>query len=236
MANLPVLFRIQEINNRRKAIQKFITEAEQNTDLINYQTLKAEYRKKLTAISQKQKSTQKKQLQLDLELKSCLEKIKQEETKLYGGSVVNSRELEQIQLKVCEYSNLKTKIEESMLQLMEEEEKFVKYRDRLVEKDQANEDKLVILEGQIKERIFEYKLELAELDSEIDELTSLIPEDWLKKLEKIAGSHNGIGIAQIKSGCCGACHVTLSESLLQKAKRGEDQILLCENCGRIIFY
>lgn len=236
MANLPVLFRIQEINNRRKAIRKSVAETEQSTDLINYKTLKAEYRKKLTAISEKQKSLQKKQQQLDLELKSCLEKLKQEEAKLYGGSVLNSRELQQIQLKVSEYSNSKSKIEESILQLMEEEEKLGKHRDQLVEKDRDIEDKLVILEGQIKERLFEYQLELTELDSELDELTSLIPEDWLKKLEKIADSHNGVGIAQIKSGSCGACHVSLSESLLQKAKRGEDQILLCENCGRIVYY
>lgn len=236
MANLPVLFRIQEINNRQKAILRSIVEAEQNTDLINYKTLKAEYRKKMAAISQKQKSAQKKQQQLDLELKLCLEKIKQEETKLYGGSVINSRELEQIQQKAAEYNNSKAKIEESMLQLMEEEEKLVKYSERVVEKDRNNEDKLTILEGRIKERIFEYKLELAELDSELDELTPLVSEDWLKKLEKIANSHNGVGIAQIKSGCCGACHVSLSEFLLQKAKRGEDQILLCENCGRIILY
>ncbi|NLW46409.1 MAG: hypothetical protein GXY86_03590 [Firmicutes bacterium] len=236
MANLPILYRIQEIHNRQKAVEKSIAVAEQSPDLNNYQSLKVDYQKKLTAIIQKQESTRKRQQQLDLELKSCLEKIRQEEAKLYGGSVVNSRELEQIQLKVAEYNNTKAQIEESMLQTMEEEEKLAKFKERVIEADRENGKKLEILEAQIKERVFENKLELIELDSELNELIPSVPEEWLKKLAKIAGSHNGVGIAQIKSGCCGACHVSLPESLLQRAKRGEDQILLCENCGRIIFY
>lgn len=236
MADLPVLFRIQEINNRRRAVQKSIAEAEQNQDLINYRALKAEYRKKLAAIAQKQESVRKKQQQLDLKLKSCLEKIQQEEAKLYDGSIVNSRELEQIQHKAAEYVNFKAQIEESILQSMEEEENLVKLKDRIVIANRENENKLEILETQLKERVFEYKLELTELDSELHELMTSLPEEWLKKWEKIAGSHDGVGIAQIKSGCCGACHVSLSESLLQKAKRGEDQILLCENCGRILYF
>jgi predicted nucleic acid-binding Zn-ribbon protein len=119
---------------------------------------------------------------------------------------------------------------------MDEAEKLDKVKEQVIEADRKNEKKLEILEAQIKERVFENKLELAELDSELNELMTSVPEEWINKLARIADSHNGVGIAQIKSGCCGACHVSLAESLLQRAKRGEDQILLCENCGRIIFY
>ncbi len=236
MAYLPILFRIQEINNRQRTLRKSVVETEQNSVLIKLKAEQAEYRNKLASIAQKQDSVRKRQQQLDLELKSCLDKIQQEESKLYGGSVVNSRELEQIQLKAAEYSNLKTKIEETILRLMEEEEKLTKLKDQIIIADKTSNQQLTSLEGQIKQKIFEFNLELTELESELNELTPLVLEEWLNKLNKIAGSHNGVGIAQIKAGCCGACHVSLSDSLLQKAKRGEDQILLCENCGRIIFY
>lgn len=236
MAYLPVLFRIQEIYNRQRILKKSIAETEQSPDLIELRNRKAEYNQKLAAIKKKQEFAQKSQHQLDLELKSCLEKIRQEETRLYGGSVVNSRELGQIQLKVSEYANSKSQIEEHIYRLMEEEEKLAKFKEQIVKADQTLDQKLAIFEVENKQKISEFNLELAELEFELNELVPKVSGEWLDKLEKIARSHNNIGIAQIKSGCCGACHVSLSESLLQKVKRGEDQILLCESCGRIIFY
>lgn len=236
MAKLPVLFKIQEIYNRQGKLRKSISEAEQNPDLIKLKTGKTEYRKKLDAIAKKHEIIRKRQQQLDLELKSCLDKIGQEETKLYGGSVVNPRELEQIQQKAAEYAGIKARIEEELLNLMEDEEKFAKLKDQINQADQVLDGKLATIEAQVKQIIFESRLELEELDFELTQLIASVSEEWLAKLDKIAVSHNGVGIAQIKSDCCGACHVSLSDFLLQKAKRGEDQILLCENCGRIIYY
>lgn len=236
MAYLPILFRIQEIYNRQRTINKLIKEAEQRQDLIELRNRKGDYAKKLAAIQKKQAAIGKSLQQLDLDLKSCLAKLKQEEAKLYGGSVANSRELEQLQLKVLEYTNSKSQLEEDTYHLLEEEEKLTNLKERIEKAEQSSNQQLAIIETELKQKTCELNLELSELDSELEELIPKVSGEWLERLKKIAGAHNGIGIAQIKSGCCGACHVSLSESLLQKAKRGEDQILLCENCGRIIFF
>jgi predicted nucleic acid-binding Zn-ribbon protein len=236
MAYLPILFRIQEIHNRQRILRKYIQETEQRPDLIELRNRKAEYSKKLATIDKKQGVIRKSIDQLDLDLKFYIAKIQQEETKLYDGSVMNSRELEQLQLKIMEYSKLKVQLEEDIFQLLEEEEKLTNLKERVETAQQNSVQQLGKVEKVVKERIFELKLESSELKSELEELMSRVPKEWFDRLGKIADSHNGIGIAQIKSGCCGACHVSLSESLLQMAKRGEDRILLCENCGRIIFY
>ncbi len=236
MAYLPVLFRIQEIHNRQRILRKSIRETEQRPDLIELRNRKAEYTKKLANIDKKQRSVRKSLQQLDFDLKSHLAKIKQEETKLYSGSVANSRELEQLQLKILEYSKSKSQLEENSYQLLEEEEKLTNLKERMEIAQQTSVQQLENIEAEVKQRIFELYLESAELESELEELTPKVPKEWLDKLERIASAHMGIGIAKIKSGCCGACHVSLSDSLIQKAKRGEDRILSCENCGRIIFY
>jgi len=236
MAYLPVLFRIQEIYNRQRILEKSTKEIERRPDLIELRNRKEDYAKKLVTIKKKQGLIRKSLHQLDLDLKSCLAKIEQEETKLYSGSVTNSRELEQIQLKVLEYNNTKSKLEENSYQLLEEEEKLITLKERIEKLLQSLDGQMTIIEAEIGAKIFELNLESTELNGELEELIPKIPREWLERLEKIAGSHNGIGIAQIKSGCCGACHVSLSEFLLQRAKRGEDQLLLCETCGRIIFY
>lgn len=236
MANLPVLLRIQEIHNRQKCLNKSLAEIEENPELIALKSGKAESVRKEAVIVKKQESIQKELHQLDLDLKSCLTKIKQEETKLYNGSVVNSRELEQIQLKVSEYAAFKSNVEEKIYKLMEEEEKLADIKEQLISTIHTIDQKLEIIDEQLKQKKFELNLELTDLEEELDRIKPSVSGEWLDRLEKIASSHNGVGIAQIKSGCCGACHVSLSEALLQKVKRGEDQILLCENCGRIVFY
>lgn len=236
MAYLPVLFRIQEIHNRQRTLKKLLTEAQQRSDLLELRHRKADCLKKIEVILKKQKSLRKSQSQFDLDLKACLAKIKQEETKLYSGSVVNSRELEQIQLKILEYTNTKEKLEESIYQIMEEEERLINAKARIEKVKQSSDQQLAIIEAEARQEIFELNLEATELELELNELLPKVPDEWLDRLERISDSHNGVGIAQIKLGCCGACHVSLSESLLQKVKRGEDQILLCENCGRILFY
>lgn len=236
MAYLPLLFRIQEISNRQRILKKSIHETEHRSDLIKLRNRKAEYTKKLATIEKQRDSIRKSLQQLDMDLKSCLAKIRQEETKLYGGSVANSRELKQHQLKILEYNKTKSQLEEESYCLLEKEEKLADLKDRFEKAQQSYDQQLAVIEAEVKQKIFELNLEAMDLQAELEELMSKVSREWLARWEKIAASHNGIGIAQIKAGNCGACHVSLSESLLQKAKRGEDQILLCENCGRIIFY
>lgn len=236
MAYLPLLFRIQELQNRRKLLLKSIADAERNTDLTELNSRKTEYGGKLASLNRKLASIQKCQQQLNLELKACDAKILREETKLYDGSVINARELTQIQMKLAEYANYKRQIEEQILKLMEDEEKLSDLKAKIANSERIFRQKLTSLTEEVKGKILEYQFELNGCEAELNELTAKVPEEWLEKLEKIARSHQGIGIAQIKAGCCGACHVSLSESLLQKAKRGEDILLTCENCGRLIFY
>jgi predicted nucleic acid-binding Zn-ribbon protein len=236
MAILPLLYRIQEIESRVAELDRNLAAAQQNPNLIAVRLLQNELKTSVDGIEADLKKVKNAQRRLDLELKTCQERLKNEEDKLYGGTVGHARELEQIQQKVGEYQNHRGKIEDELLQLMEKDEE---YSDQLAELRQRWEKVLQEndrIEADIKQQSLEVGFEKDQLLMELEELTPQIPPDWLERYRKIAKAHRGIGIAKLKQNSCGACHVSLSDSRLNQVKRGEDKLQFCENCGRILFY
>jgi predicted nucleic acid-binding Zn-ribbon protein len=236
MAILPLLYRIQEIESRLAELERKSGDLQQNPNLKAVRLLQDELRNSMDRIEADLKKVQSGQRQLDLELATCQERLRNEENKLYGGSVGQARELELIQQKVGEYQNQRTRIEEELLQLMEKDEEWGSQLGELQERlGKAGEEKDRI-EAELHQRSLEIDFEMEQLRMELEELSPQIPFEWLERYRKIAKAHRGIGIAKLKQNSCGACHVSLSDSRLNQVKRGEDKLQYCENCGRILFY
>lgn len=236
MAYLPILYRIQEIESRLQTLRKAEEQARGNPELI---ALEAVFGDTVNQINQKEKdlkTVRGSQRQLELELKSCQEHLKVEEGKLYSGFTSSSRELESIQHKATEYYKSKEKLEDELLKLLEEEESLTgqiqEHRRNL--ENMEKQRGIILLE--VDRKLREIAMEVQDLDQELSGLLEKPPAEWLERYRKIAKSHNGIGIAKIKSDSCGACHVGLSDSLYQKVKRGDDQLVFCESCGRILYF
>ena len=122
MVHLPLLHRVQEIESRLAILEQSLQKLNENPNLTALQLLQTQLKQSCHVAEtglQQLKAGQKK---LDLDLKSCQERLRHEENKLYNGSIVQPRELEQLQQKVNEYQALCSKLEEELLQLMEQDE------------------------------------------------------------------------------------------------------------------
>ena len=53
--------------------------------------------------------------------------------------------------------------------------------------------------------------------------------------ERVAKFRNGIGVAEVLNGTCGACHVRLRPQAYAET-RLKTQIVTCESCGRILYF
>lgn len=236
MAYLPVLFQIQTIESRLLALKKDEGLARNDPKVVQTEAALKEMNNINAELESQRHSIQSSNRRLELELKACQEHIAVEEKKLYGGSVTNSRELGQIEQKVVEYKHTASKLEDEILQLMEQDDSLGAQISSLQKRKAACDQELMALKTEATQRLREISIEVMGLESELSEIIPQVPEEWLARFHKIAGSHHGVGIAQVKSGNCGACHVSLSNMLLQKVKRGDDVIVCCENCGRILYY
>lgn len=236
MAYLPILFQIQTMESRLLALKRDEEQVQNDLKIVQTEGALKEINALSAELESKQNGIQSANRKLELELKANQEHIAGEEKKLYGGSVTNSRELGQIEQKVTEYKLAAGKLEDEILQLMEQDETLGAQISVLQKRKTACERELTVLKTAASQRLREISIEVMGLESEIKEVTPQVPEEWLARFHKIAGAHHNVGIAQVKTGNCGACHVSLSDMMLQKVKRGDDIIICCENCGRILYY
>lgn len=236
MALFPSFFKIQEIETRLTILNQKELALKQESKGMTLQKQLTEMEQVLKQLQSQAEANRHSIKSEDLVLKDCLARIAQEEEKLYSGKIVNPRELEKIQQKISEYRQTQAKIEMQMLDLLEKEESIATQSSTLQNQFMRNRQELDVVQKKIRQQTIELQLEQNDLRTELKLLIPEIPVEWMDRYRKIAASHRGVGIARVKNNACGACHVSLSESLLQKVKRGDDVLYFCENCGRIIYY
>jgi uncharacterized protein len=132
------------------------------------------------------------------------------------------------------------------------EEQIVAKEDLILEQMMAAEElerKLADARRRLEERGREILARKAELESFLDssrdrlsglsvEMAALegeLPRDLVERYHRIAAARSGVALAAVVDQCCEACHVRQRPQLLAEL-RGNRDIILCENCSRILYY
>lgn len=76
---------------------------------------------------------------------------------------------------------------------------------------------------------------LAALTNDRDGVRPRVPAPVLSRYDRVAGAKEGVAVAEVKKGACGACFKALTPHAMQEIRRGE-AIMICEVCGRILIY
>lgn len=156
---------------------------------------------------------------------------------LYGGTVSNARELQDLQ---TELESVKKRISTT------EDAAFAGLEG--IEPAEARLAELVDQHAAIEARRFEATQALtaaeAEIDVDLDEarakrVTAVvgIPEAMLSNYEQIRYTHQGVGIARLVGNRCEGCHLTLASADVDRIKHLDpDDVALCEECGRMLVH
>ena len=126
-------------------------------------------------------------------------------------------------------------LETKVLEKMTEVEEFEKV---LAERA----DEINSLEGNraqaLKDFDAEVKANKKEFDAETrkrEEVFATMPANWATVYNRLVQrSHDGIAVAEVKNGACSACFMSLRKQMQQQL-RTSDQIIICENCARILY-
>lgn len=76
---------------------------------------------------------------------------------------------------------------------------------------------------------------LEKVEEERARIESIIPVEFLARYQRIAAVRDGLAVAKVVNHSCEACHVRLRPQLLAELRTNR-QIILCENCNRILYY
>lgn len=223
------LFRLQQVDSqidrvrlKLDAIQKTLeNDAELKQALTNFETNQKENHHALHVMKNAEAEVQAQKI-----------KIEQADSSLYGGSVKNPKELQDLQMDVASLKKHLVTLEERELEAMvNSETATLEY-----EKAKTELELLQAQRGNEHTKLFEeqttLKNQLESLAQEREASVTPIDVKMLESYDELRKSKRGVAIAEIQDGACASCGTDLNASVQQNARR---QIVPCPSCGRILF-
>jgi predicted nucleic acid-binding Zn-ribbon protein len=223
------LYKLQQLDLELQKKQQELSEAENqlsdNKALVAAESRLASQKEQLEDARKKQKSS-------EWELEDLQEKIRQIDSKLYGGKTKDPKELVNLEKEVKGLKSQTTTREDTLLGLMslvEEVEARVETTtgelDRLKKEWEQRQETL-------RPRISEIEIALADLKGERNRLAEQIDSEAYNIYERIRLAR-GQAVVKVERGRCLGCHITVPTSQWQKAKAGD--LIQCNNCSRILY-
>lgn len=179
----------------------------------------------------KQIESERKKLELDVE-------ARKQQIEKYSLQQFQTKKNEEYRALAHEIENCKAQIrtlEDQQLELMEQAESAQK--NTAVATREADEAKK-LAESQLKSigaRETNLRSELAELESNRDQLTGSIEERALRQYERLLRNKGDNVVVGIQHGVCGGCHMKFPMQLVLACQQ-EKELVTCPNCGRILYY
>ena len=172
-----------------------------------------------------------KKLELDVE-------AKKQQIEKYSVQQFQTKKNEEFRALEHEMTNCKlaiTKLDDQQIELMEQIETAQKSV-AAANKNLADAKKVIDSRiADIGARETNLKKELAELQSNRAELAEVVDEDTRSKYDRLLKQKGQNVVVGIQHGVCGGCHMQLSRSVMI-ACQGDQEIVTCPNCSRILFY
>jgi predicted nucleic acid-binding Zn-ribbon protein len=226
------LFQLQQVDlemDRLVAEQQALASSLQSSSSLK--KLRAEY-----SISQQQLANG---LQAQKEAEWALDdlerRLKQQEQRLYGGSVTNAKELYALQQEVQHLRAQQARQEEMTLEIMEAAESL---REIVAQKEQMVREAEKAWEQTTASGAAhraELELRLQEMREKRAQLARGLDGELVRRYEGLRKTKQGRVVSKVEQNSCQWCRVILTPSELQRV-RISPELQTCSNCGRILYY
>ncbi|WP_026534559.1 zinc ribbon domain-containing protein [Arthrobacter sp. H14] len=161
-------------------------------------------------------------------------RIERDQKRLDSGSGT-SKDLTALQSELASLAKRRSDLEDVELEVMERMEAL---NVRRAEHQEAAETLTATLSNLSEKRDAELagiKAEEEAVRKEREQLAAGIDASLVASYDKIRANHNGVGAGALHQKRCEACRMELNpRDLADIAKRAEDDVVRCEECGRIL--
>jgi len=199
----------------------------------SFQTKTAGAQSALEAARTRVKQTESERKTLELEVESKKQLIAR-----YANQQLETRKNEEYRALNHEIDNCKKdifEIENKELELMEQAEAAQR---EVLTATQALAHAKKVMEEQLSAlaaREANLKRELAELETNREELFAAVDESARGRYERLLRNKGESVIVGVQHGVCGGCHMRLQPQLLVQCQ-AQQELVTCSNCGRILYY
>jgi predicted nucleic acid-binding Zn-ribbon protein len=179
----------------------------------------------------KQIESDRKNLELEVEAKKQL-------IERYANQQLQTRKNEEYRALAHEIDTCKAdifRIENQEIELMEQAE--AAHSEMLRVNQAAAEAKRLMQEQleQLAAREQNLKKELEELSANREELAGAVDESTRGRYERLFKNKGENVVVGVQHGVCGGCHMRVPPQLLVQCQ-GQQELVTCSNCGRILYY
>ncbi len=175
------------------------------------------------------------QRQAEQDLEPVRERRRRNQQRVDDGSVPDPKALRGM---VAEIEHLERRIstlEDAELEVMEQLETATATRDKLAVRNADLAAKIAEVVGRRDELVAGIDADIADQNARRDSVAVDIPAPLLAAYDKLRAGHGGVGAAELRNRRCTGCQLEVNAAELRTfAAAAEDEVLRCEECGRIL--
>ncbi|HLP78343.1 MAG TPA: C4-type zinc ribbon domain-containing protein [Candidatus Paceibacterota bacterium] len=170
---------------------------------------------------------------LDLEVQA-----KKQQIEKYANQQLQTRKNEEYRALATEIEHCKEaifQIENQEIELMEKGEAAQK---EVVTATKVAADAKKLMDDQVAQlgaREENLKKELAALEANRQELAAAVDDGVRARYDRLLKSKGDNVVVGVQHGVCGGCHMRLPTQIIVSCQ-GQQEIVTCTNCGRILYY
>jgi predicted nucleic acid-binding Zn-ribbon protein len=223
------LYRLQQVDLELQRKQQELSDVE--NQLSDDKALVAA-ESKLAAQKEQLEDAKKKQKSAEWELEDLQERVRRIDSKLYGGTTKDSKELVNLEKEV---KGLKSQIgpkEDVLLGLMSQVEEIEAKVKTTAEELERLKREWEPRQETLGQRKREVETVLTKLKEDRHGLGQQIDPEVLNTYERLRLT-KGQAVVKVERGKCQGCHITVPTSQWQKAKAGD--LIQCTSCSKILY-
>jgi predicted nucleic acid-binding Zn-ribbon protein len=170
---------------------------------------------------------------LDLEIKSLVDKVKATDTDLYSGRITSPKALQELQEEIASLKRHQNTLEDHLLEAMMEVEQ---HQEQVAGSQQTLADARAALASQQTDLIDErgrLEADITRLEAQRKEKAASIEAASLTAYDKLRQRFRGQAVALLQPDGCSMCGVEQT-SMNGQAVRSGRTLVYCESCGRIL--
>ncbi len=219
-------------------LDKEITDTSLSLDRIPFQIQDTEKKietscKIVTSAKDKMAQNQKKRRDLEAEVKDIKTKISKYSLQL--NEVKTNKQYSSLLKEIEEAKNKVDTLEEEIISEMITADEIEEEIKAANQKYQETQEKFSKEKQTLQQKKKELEEKKAKLIQEKEELNPTIPSDQISLYQRISAKKNGIALSPVNDDFCSMCHVRIRPQVLNELKE-QEKLILCENCGRILFW
>jgi hypothetical protein len=225
------LLRLQQVDSRIDHLEAELGRIK--AELENNQVAAAA-RQALEAAEEEQKDAENGRMRAEGGASALRLKLQQAEASLYGGTVRNPKELQDLQAEVASVKKHLITLDADEIAWMER----LEAADGRCHAASAHlSEVLAGLEsehGQLRQRQSELARAKESLLSERGATADAVRSTWRESYDGLRRTRRGVAVVAVEDGACAACGTALTPALQQTVRHAQD-LTYCPSCGRILY-